>query len=1497
MQSTIEDIYSLSPLQEGMLYHHLAQPDFDAYVSQFVYTLESDWQPPHFEAAMKALVAKHQVLRTVFAYEKISKPQQVVLKQREVHVRYEDCSPQAADEQAQFLQGYYATDRQRGFDLSKDCLLRLSVIKTGPRTHKLVLTHHHIIVDGWSFPLLIEDFTRLCQLAQQHQPLPTTASPPYSRYINWLKQQPRQLALNHWREYLAGYEETASLPKLTPQASSHFELGKHNLRFNQQTTAQLRALAIGQQTTLSTVFEALWGLVLQRYSGKDDVVFGRVTAGRPAELVGVEQIVGLFLNTVPQRVSRQGSATFLDLLAKLRDQSLRMQPHEYVGLADIQQQSPLKGQLLDHLVVFENYPAGSGAEGPAEEFTLQLEQGVEQTNYDFTVAAIPGEELTIRLEYNASQYSEALVGYIAAYLEHLAHTIAQEPGIALNSPSLTALLPQEQTLLQQVNATQVAYPDNKTVQQVFEEQAAQTPDAVAVVHEDQQLTYRELNEQANQLAHALRARGVARDTVVGLLVERSPDMVVGMLGILKAGGCYLPIDPAYPAERISYVLVDSAARLVVSSGGIALETQEVLRLTDSVVQEASRDNPTLVNQPTDLAYILYTSGTTGRPKGALIEHRGLINLAFAYQAAWGLNSSDRVLQFASISFDASTYEIFITLAAGAALYLVPRATIEDYRAFEHYLNQHRISVATLPPTYAAYLEPARVHTLRVLSTAGSASTPALAERWRQQLTYVNAYGPTEASVAATLFPYTRHELPLASRYASVPIGKPLANVQVYLLDADGQLVPVGVPGELCIGGAGVGRGYHHRPELTAAKFGPNPFGAGRLYRTGDVARWLPDGNLEYLGRQDEQVKIRGFRIEPGEVEQVLRQHPRVREAVVVARQEAGQPEPYLCAYFVPQPGEPALNGEQVRAYLNDQLPAYMLPAYFVQLPQLPLNTSGKIDRKSLPAPTKQGDTTDFIAPRSEVENKLAQVWQAVLGVAQVSRDDSFFLLGGDSIKAIQVVSRLQQQGLKLTVTHLMQHTVLKVAALYATPLDAQIDQGLVTGPVRLIPIQQWFFEQNFVDEHHWNFPWALHDQQGFKEAYVQRVLQALVLHHDALRMVYRKEPSGIIQHNRGPEGPLYEFRQLDARGAADPQALITEAATALQNSIDLAAGPLLKAGLFRTEHGDYLLLAVHHLVVDGVSWRILLEDFATAYAQLSQDQAIKLPAKTTSFQQWAEQLHAYATRGRLREELPYWEKIEHQLLTAAPTKHMGTGADAKQVEVRLTAQQTRQLQYEAHQAYQTQMNDLLLTSLALALRTWDGQAQHVIALEGHGREEIIEGADLTRTVGWFTTLFPFVLNAPSGEDVSYLVRQTKEQLRQVPHKGIGYGLWKYWYRKEPSTRSHPEISFNYLGELPANEAVAYSFGLAGSEQAELTYALNLNGMIQGGELAFSCQYNSQQYPADQITQLMEQFREQLLHLIEHCTSQEEAAFTPSDYGTTSIDMEELSDLENSLADI
>ncbi|HLK97526.1 MAG TPA: amino acid adenylation domain-containing protein, partial [Hymenobacter sp.] len=569
-----------------------------------------------------------------------------------------------------------------------------------------------------------------------------------------------------------------------------------------------------------------------------------------------------------------------------------------------------------------------------------------------------------------------------------------------------------------------------------------------------------------------------------------------------------------------------------------------------------------------MAYLIYTSGSTGRPKGVMVEHGGLVNHAVAYQQAFELKPTDRVLQFASLSFDASLSEVFMAFVSGASLHLVPPATISNYRDFEDYLTQQRITVATLPPAYAAQLKPARLPHLRVLLTAGSASSFTLANLWKEQVTYINAYGPTEASIAASFF----RCLPgaaLEEKYAAIPIGRPIANAQVYILDEQQRIQPLGVPGELCIGGAGVARGYLNQPELTREKFIANPFAAGRLYRTGDVARWLEDGNLEYLGRRDEQVKVRGYRIEPGEIEQALLKYHGLAQATVVARKEPDGEDQYLCAYYVPtDTARPAFPLEELRAHLLTCLPEYMLPAYFVKLDAMPLNVSGKVNKKALSAPDKGQATVAYVAPRTKVEKALAEAWQKVLKTERVGVDDNFFFFGGDSIKAIQAIAHLQQQGLAITMAKMFQHPVLGAQAEHVEHITREAEQGPVEGVVKLTPAQQWFLHFNGQNKGNQHLFWCLYQPKGFDETLVAQALHAVVRHHDALRMIYRDDSGKIVQYNKGPEDcASLELKVVDVRGAAAEEEAIKHAATQLYSDTNLSTGPLLRVGLFRASVG------------------------------------------------------------------------------------------------------------------------------------------------------------------------------------------------------------------------------------------------------------------------------------------------------------------------------------------
>ncbi|MBD2767189.1 amino acid adenylation domain-containing protein [Hymenobacter sp. BT664] len=1036
---------------------------------------------------------------------------------------------------------------------------------------------------------------------------------------------------------------------------------------------------------------------------------------------------------------------------------------------------------------------------------------------------------------------------------------------------------------------------DETLHGLFEKQAAQRPDEVALVFQEQQVSYRELQRRSDQVAGFLIERGVKPGELVGLMLERSVEQVVALLGILKAGAAYVPLDPAYPMERKRIILQESACRVLIANPAHIQGELATVQLVDvnSAAVMNGRAKPAVPSTGADLAYVIYSSGTTGQPKGIMVEHGSLINLLRYYNRRYCINQDTRILQVTNLVIDIALQEIFSSLINGLTLYIPTQEMIFDREALRGFIATNQISfVQVIPDTLREYfLEGERLESVTTLLCGGDKLPGELQDAIvAKGYPLYNVYGQTETTIDA-----------LVSQCTTGVQGfdEVVDNCQVYVLDDQMQPVPVGVAGEICVGGVGVARGYWQQPALTQEKFIENPFAEGRLYKTGDrgVITW--EGRLEFRGRQDEQVKIRGYRIELGEIEKALLGHPQVREVVVVAQGEAEE-EKYLCAYYtLPLADAGGRPSEELREYLQGQLPGYMVPSYLVELPQLPVNANGKIDRRALPLPDKTQRSKEFVAPRNEIEQQLVEVWEDVLKVAPIGLNDNFFEIGGDSIKGIQVVARLHQQGFKLSVAHLMQFPRLREAALQVQPLTIALDQGLVQGDVKLTPVQQWFFDFRFTDPHHFSMAWMLHRPEGLDEQHVRQVLEALALHHDALRMVYRPEQDQVRQHNRGRESAPYDLRVVTVQGAEDEGRAIEQAGTQQHASMDLAAGPLLKAGLFRASDGDHLLLSIHHLIMDGVSWRIVLEDFATAYQQLQQGQAIRLPPKTSSFQQWAAAVHGYAHSPQLQEEVAYWQQVEQDLQALTPPgQAVGTTADLALEWISLSEPQTRRLQHEVHQAYGTQMNDVLLTALALALWEWTGQDKHIIMLEGHGREEVVPGVDVNRTVGWFTAHFLQPLNVKFPHDLSYQLRSIKEQVRQVPHKGIGYEIWRHLLSREhPAERPYPLVDFNYLGEFNESDVAAglqpspYSVGITTSPASELVTDIELVGSIRAGKLTLRCHYNSKRFEQASVAHLLERLREQLSNLIDHCMNQMQPALTPSDFSANDLSLDDLALLQ------
>ncbi|MFZ5915510.1 MAG: non-ribosomal peptide synthetase, partial [Chloroflexota bacterium] len=832
----IEAVYALSPMQQGMLFHSLYAPESGVYLEQLSAILRGHLDVAAFERAWQRVTERHAVLRTSFVWKRLDKTLQVVHKRVSLPLELQDWRGLSSAEQDARLEAFLQADRNRGFNLAAPPLLRLALLRLADDAYRLVWSHHHLLLDGWSLPLLMREVRTFYQAFSQGRDLDMGPAHPFRNYIAWLQQQDQAAAEIYWRRMLQGFEAPTPLvvDRDPAQRRPDQGYGEQETVLPQESTAMLEALARQHRLTLSTIVQGAWALLLHRYSGQDDVVFGTTVSGRPADLPGAETMVGLFINTLPLRTSVPSDVSVVVWLKQLMARQVEMRQYEYSSLVQIQEWSdvPRGAPLFESIFVFENYPVDASLRRQEGSLKFEDVRAVEQTNYPLTVVSGPGERLALRIAYDRRRFDDDAIGRMLGHLKTLLEGIAADPSQRIASlPLLTEA--ERQRIVVDWNDTQADFPDGVCAHRLFEAQVARQPEAIALSFEGQALTYGELNARANQLAHYMSKLGVGPETIVGLCVERSPEMVVGLLGVMKAGGAYLPLDPDYPEERLAYMLADSQAGLLLTQAHLQervgewanpQSTPHTSRLTVCLdaewplIAQEPQTNPAAGVTAENLAYVIYTSGSTGRPKGALLHHRGLCNFVHAFGRDLGVGSESRVLQFASISFDASVSEIFMALLSGARLYLARREVLLSVPDLTALLQRERIDVATLPPSMLRLLPAKELPELQTVASVGEACTPEIVERWSPGRRFFNGYGPTETTVGAA---WTQVE-GVAGR-AVVPIGRPVANMRIYLLDAHLRPVPVGVPGELHIGGVGVGRGYLNRPDLTAERFIADPF--------------------------------------------------------------------------------------------------------------------------------------------------------------------------------------------------------------------------------------------------------------------------------------------------------------------------------------------------------------------------------------------------------------------------------------------------------------------------------------------------------------------------------------------------------------------------------------------------------------------------------------------------------------------------------------------------
>ncbi|BAY50143.1 amino acid adenylation domain-containing protein (plasmid) [Scytonema sp. HK-05] len=1497
-KNNIEDIYQLSPMQQGMLFHTLYAPDYGVYCQQFNCTFTGKLDVEAFTAAWQQVVARHVVLRTAFVWERQDQPLQVVSRQVKLPIEIHSWIGLSPQEQQQQLQAFLESDQNRGFQLTKAPLMRLTLIQMSDDVYQFVWSYHHILLDGWSLPLVFKEvllFYEAKSLGQQLQ-LPPTRS--YREYVAWLQKQNLAQAEEFWRQTLFGV--TAPTPLVIDKAHHSKSLqqsySEKILLLSSEATTALVSFARKYQLTLNTLVQAAWASLLLRYSGETDVVFGVTVSGRTAPIISVESIVGLFINTLPMRVGVTDEDTVLPWLKQIHKQQVEITSYEYTPLVQIQRLSdvPQGLPLFESIVVFENYPVDSALEQNSQKLHISDVRAFERNNYPLTLIAQPGVQLSFRFIYDSQRFESASVTRMVGHFQALLQGLVADPDQKLSHIPLLSATEQHQILIEW-NNTHAPYPQEKCLHSLFEQQVQKTPDAVAVVFEEQRLTYSELNTRANQLAHYLQALGVGPEVLVGVCLERSVEMVVGLLGILKAGGAYVPVDPEYPQERLAYMLEDSRVKVLLTQEKLVArlaEQQAHLVCLDTnwqAISESSAENPRSGVLPHHLAYVIYTSGSTGKPKGAMNTHQAICNRLVWMQQAYQITPDDCILQKTPFSFDVSVWEFFWPLMTGARLVVAQPGGHRDSAYLVKLIAKEQITTLHFVPSMLqVFLEEQSLESctsLRQVFCSGEALPKELQEKFFARLgcSLHNLYGPTEAAIDVTYWQCHKDSILL-----SVPIGRAIANTQIYILDPHLQPVPTGVPGELHIGGVGLARGYLNRPETTAEKFIPNPFSSepgSRLYKTGDLARYLNDGNIEYICRIDFQVKIRGFRIELGEIEAVLTQHPDVNSCVTIVREDATG-DKRLVAYVVADT-RTAVTMSQLRSFLKQKLPDYMVPSAFVILDSLPLTPNGKLDRRALPKPdtTRHERETVLAPPRTESEEILAKIWREVLHLEQVSIHDNFFELGGDSILSIQIIFKAKQAGLQLTAKQIFEHlTIAELAAAANATQTAEAEQGHLSGLLPLTPIQHWFFEQNLPEPHHFNQSFLLEVPQTFDPALLSQVVQQLLVHHDALRLRFVQSGSHWEQINAIPDDTIpFSHVNLSTIPDAEQKAAIEAAAASLQASLNLSSGPLMRVAFFAlgTDKPSRLLIVIHHLAVDGVSWRILLDDLLSAYQQLSRGEAIVLPPKTTSFKHWAMQLTSYARSDTAKKELTYWQGISRTDISRLPVDNAfdaNTVASARTVSVSLSPGETRALLQEVPKAYKTQINDILLTALVQVLGKWTGNNSVLLNLEGHGREDIFEDVDLSRTVGWFTTIFPVLLELKATDNVGESLKSIKEQLRAVPNRGIGYGLLRYLSGDAEITSTlqalpQAEVSFNYLGQFDWGMQENSLFKLApesvGSQHSQLgsrSHLLDINGFVVESQLQLDWTYSENFHKRATIESLAQDFAASLRSLIAHCLS-------------------------------
>ncbi|MFJ3469875.1 amino acid adenylation domain-containing protein [Pseudomonas sp. NPDC090201] len=1476
------------------------EPDSSAYHLCGQLSLNGAVDDLALQRSFDDLAARHESLRTTFAIDakemlvqRIHAPQPVIIERHDLSLHAQPV--EALGELAKAAV-------EQPMDLQTGPLWRVLNVRLAADQQQLVLVLHHIIADGWSVQVILKDFAALYRAHGQNR---TPALPElpiqYADFAAWQRERlaagERERQLKYWRERLGDTQPVLDLPADRPRAAQQSHRGaRYAIAFDSTLSQGLRDLAAGHGATLFMVMLAAYKTLLQRYSSQTDLRVGVPVAGRTC--TEAEGLIGLFVNTLVLRTEVLPQQSFSALVEAVKHSALGAQNHqelpfeqlvEALGVSRNLSHNPLcQVKFTQQFVLPQNVDLGDVRMdvNQLDDFSAHFDLGLDITDSADGIQAV--------FTYACDLFDEPRIAGFAADLLRICTQVVARPEGRLSDLQVSAVP-------SRLDAEAVSFPATDVLQ-LWNASVKAQPNTTALQHETQRVDFAEVDAQANRLAQYLREAGVAAESRVGVLLERSVEFVVGLLAIVKAGAAYVPLDPKWPAERQAFVLADSGARWLVSDAQAPAEYQGEVIAVDA--HAAWRGQPDVAPQvqihPDQAAYLIYTSGTSGTPKGVVISHGALADYVQGLLKRVEFDAQASMAMVSTVGADLGHTVLFGALCSARTLHLISPERTNDADRFAAYMSEHKVGVLKIVPTHLSGLlqaaNAADVLPEQVLILGGDAlpwELVAQVKRLKPACRVINHYGPTETTVGVL-----SNELPDATPIAqSAPIGRPLPNAVALVLNDQLEPVVQGDVGELYIGGPGLGRGYHDRPALTAAVFIPDPNGSGaRLYRSGDRARLLANGQIQFLGRADDQVKVRGYRVALGEIAQRLRTLDGLRDAHVRV-DDRGQ----LIAYALVGKGE-QVDGEALRAQLAESLPDYMVPSHVLTLEAFPVTANGKLDHAALPTP--QLVSQSFEAPHDGVEATLAELWQKALNVEAVGRHDNFFTLGGDSILSLQIIARARRQGIRLTPKQLFEKQTIAELAQVAVVSEAKPAAIPAAAPVAprdfaLTPIQARFFALPVSERAHWNQSLLLNLPQAMDVALLQQALGMMLAQHDSLRLSFHQGSDGQwLQRYRDSESAERVLWTCELTREQDLASLSDEA----QRSLNIETGPLLRVVHARLPSGEgRLLLAIHHLAVDGVSWRVLLEDLQHAYSRLVAGQPVALAEKTASFQAWSQSLQNLAQSAELAAQLPYWQALQvDDACLPGDSSIQSLVGDGETLSLTLDAQDTRRLLSEAPAAYRTRIDDLLLAALSQALWLWSGRRRHVISLEGHGREDSSGALDLSRSVGWFTSLYPVALDA--CDDAIATLKAVKERIRTVPEKGLGYGVLRYLSKADLPELVGQGVTFNYLGRFDDTEGALFSLsgqapGNLRDPKGPLANALAVDGQVRDGQLHLDWTFSRQRFSRETIEHLVALYREQLLHLIAHCSDEHNAGLTPSDFPLAGLNQAQLDALDIPARDI